>query len=248
MARQKTPRDPAQEIADFFIAKLEAGVRPWVRPWTTSFIDDCPLRANGEKYHGINHFWLTLMRDSHGYDSPYWMTYKQAEELGGQVRKGERSQIAIFYKVGQTKGSGTPPDEYDPTNDSHEAARTYRMLRYYAVFNASQIEGLPDHFYAKPIERPIPPSEHREKIDAYFSKVPAIIRHGGDRAYYSPSSDHVQMPNPEAFKTYEDYASTLAHEVCNIASVLVAKAAEGFAALLLPHHRRVYLAISGQES
>lgn len=213
MARQNSPRDPAQEITDFFLAKLEAGVRPWVRPWSTSFTEDRPLRATGEPYHGMNFFWLDLTRHSHGYESPYWMTYKQAEELGGQVRKGERSQIAIFYKTGQTKGSNTPADEFDPSNPDHEAGHTYRMLRYYPVFNASQIDGLPDRFYPKPIAETVHPSEHREKIDAYFGNIPAIVRHGGDRAYFSISTDHVQMPHASAFNTYEDYASTLSHEL-----------------------------------
>lgn len=213
MSRQKTTRDPAQEITDFFLAKLKAGVRPWVRPWTSAFLDDRPLRANGERYSGINYFWLDLMRNSHGYDSPYWMTYKQAEELGGQVRKGERSQIALFYKTGVTKGTGTPTDQYDPANPEHEGGHHYRMLRYYPVFSASQIDGLPDHYYARPLESAIPKSEHRAKIDAYFANIPATIKHGGDQAFYSPTWDHIQMPPPAAFHTYEDYSSTLAHEL-----------------------------------
>lgn len=213
MARQNTTRDPAQEITDYFIERLEAGVRPWVRPWKAAFVDERPLRVNGAPYQGMNAVWLDLMRHSHDYASPYWITYKQAEEMGAQVRKGERSQIAIFYKTGQTKGSNTPPSEFDPSNPDHEAARTYRMLRYYPVFSADQIDGLPDHFYARPEARPVPESEHRAAIDAYFANIPAMVRHGGDKAYFSPSTDAIQMPHPSAFKTYEDYASTLAHEM-----------------------------------
>lgn len=76
----------------------------------------------------------------------------------------------------------------------------------------NQIDGLPDHFYPSPIERQVAPSEHREKIDTYFDNIPATVRHGGNQAFYSPSSDHIQMPSPGAFQTYEDYASTRAHE------------------------------------
>ena len=89
---------PAETITRAIMDRLEAGVRPWVRPWRSCAAQGRPLRANGEPYRGMNTFWLWLAAEQCGYRSRYWMTYRQAQSLGGQVRAGEQSQFAIFYK------------------------------------------------------------------------------------------------------------------------------------------------------
>ena len=103
---------PAKMITDAIIARLEAGVSPWRRTWaTTRGYSGRPMRACGQPYRGINALWLWVVADSNGYVSPTWMTYRQASELGGQVRKGERSTIAVFYKTYVARGTGEPADD-----------------------------------------------------------------------------------------------------------------------------------------
>jgi antirestriction protein ArdC len=195
-----------------------------------------PLRACGIPYRGMNVFWLWMVADMCGYASPFWMTYNQAKSLGAQVRKGEKSTIAIFYK------SYTKEVEAPDTGEKTDEAR--RVLKAYPVFNADQVEGLPERFHPAVTLELVEPEGREAELDAFFAAIPVNLRHQGCEAYYEPTADRVTMPPTSLFSGFDHYYATLAHE----ASVLVAKAAEGFAALLLPHHRRVYLAISGQES
>jgi antirestriction protein ArdC len=122
------------------------------------------------------------------------------------VRKGEKSTISIYYKSYRTEiadeATGDPRDE------------TRRVLRAYAVFNAQQIDGLPGHFQASAWEDrpPQPESEKRAAIDAFFASLPGDVPHGGGQAYYAPSSDHIQIPEPQAFISYEHYGATLGPE------------------------------------
>ena len=95
MAKTAHKPSPADTITNAIIDKLESGVRPWVKPWRPG-LGGRPLRATGDPYKGINCFWLWFCAESAGYRSRTWMTYKQSQALGGQVREGERSQIAIF--------------------------------------------------------------------------------------------------------------------------------------------------------
>ncbi|GAA3276541.1 hypothetical protein GCM10020258_57050 [Sphingomonas yabuuchiae] len=123
---------PAEIITAAIIDRLDAGVRPWVKPWRPG-LGGRPLRVTGEPYRGINCFWLWLVAEGAGYHSRTWMTFKQADALGGKVRQGERSEIAIFYKsyskAVASSVTGVTTDELR------------RVLRSYAVFNADQIEG-----------------------------------------------------------------------------------------------------------
>ena len=95
--REGSALSPAARITQEIIARLEAGTRPWVQPWRGVPVSR-PLRACGVPYRGMNVFWLWMVADICGYASPFWMTYRQAQELGGQVRKGAKATIAIFYK------------------------------------------------------------------------------------------------------------------------------------------------------
>ena len=96
-SRRTASTSPAQRITAAIIEKLEQGTKPWVKPWRGVPVSR-PLRSCGTPYRGMNTFWLWIVADGCGYASPYWMTYRQCQALGGQVRKGEKSTIAIFYK------------------------------------------------------------------------------------------------------------------------------------------------------
>lgn len=162
-----------------------------------------PLRHNGIAYSGINvlMLWGAALED--GYNSPYWMTFKQAKELGAHVRKGERSNPVVYANTITKTEEGA---------DGSEEERTIPFMKAYSVFNVEQIDGLPDYYYAKP-EPVIDAAQRIEHADSFFAAIGADIRHGGSRAYYSGSSDHVQMPPFECFRSPETYYATLAHEL-----------------------------------
>ena len=203
---------PAKMITDAIIARLEAGVSPWRRTWaTTRGHSGRPMRACGQPYRGINALWLWVVADTNGYISPTWMTYRQASELGGQVRKGERSTVAVFYKIYIARDTAGP--DVNGGNDD----RTRRVMKSYNVFNVAQIDGLPDRFAppAPLVAEPGSPQDdaHRAEIDAFITGTGAAIVHGGNEACYYPSRDTIHLPQPATFDTYADYGAVAAHEL-----------------------------------
>jgi antirestriction protein ArdC len=203
--KQKASRDVAAEITNLIIRKLEEGVAPWSRPWRVTGAGGRPLRHCGTPYTGINVLYLWAIADACGYRSRYWMTYRQAEALGGHVRRGELGSLSVYY-------SSFKKTESNPATGA-ETERSIRFLRHYIVFNADQIDGLPSYFYPAD-EQPVPadPSARQGAIDAFFQAIPAEVRHGGDRAFFHPTFDYIQMPHQRSFKSMDYYASTRAHE------------------------------------
>ena len=199
-------QDIYQKVTDKIIADLEKGELTWLKPWSAGNMDGRitkPLRHNGMPYGGINVLMLWGATQEAGYLSPFWMTFKQAKELGAHVKKGERGNSVVFA------GSITKAEEQD---DGSEEERKIPFLKQYTVFNVEQIEGLPEHYYVKP-EPVIDPAQRIEHAEAFFTATRADIRHGGTRAYYNGGSDHVQMPIFETFRSPEAYYATLAHEL-----------------------------------
>lgn len=192
-------------ITEKIITDLEKGVRPWVRPWSTGHLAgrvSRPLRHNGLPYQGINTLLLWSETVANGFASAYWMTFKQALELGGHVRKGETGTTVVY------SGSFSKT-ETDANGD--EVERGIPFLKAYTVFCADQIEELPPHYYAT-AEPPAKPLERIEHADRFFDNTGAVVRYGGDKAFYSPSSDHVQLPHPENFKDMASFVAIRAHE------------------------------------
>jgi antirestriction protein ArdC len=203
----KTSRpDIYTRVADKIVAELERGVRPWLKPWNAEHAAGRiarPLRANGQPYRGINILSLWMDAELKGYACPIWMTYKQAAELKGQVRKGEHGSLVVYAdSITRTE-----------TNERGEETESeIPFLKGYTVFNCEQIEDLPEHFYAKPEPRPV----HLRRIDAadtFAGNTHAEIRTGGNRAFYSVSGDYVQMPPLDCFRDSESYYATLLHEL-----------------------------------
>ena len=149
-----------------------------------------------KQYRGVNVFMLHAM----SYESPFWLTYKQAQEMGGNVRKGEHACPVVFWKWLDVDEAGEPTGK-----------RRVPMLRYYSVFNVAQCDGV-NAPAIEGAERPHNPIETAEQIVAVMPKRPAI-RHGLDRAFYSPAADSVGMPSPERFDTPENYYNVLFHEL-----------------------------------
>lgn len=195
--------DHYQVITDTIVAQLEAGVRPWQMNWKVSASEmiSRPLRACGDPYKGINVIvlWLAAMR--HGYKSSMWMTFNEAKKRGGMVRKGERGTHVVF--------ANRIVKEQADKETGQMVEKVVFFLTGWAVFNVDQIDGLPVP-EAKPVASAAERIAHAEE---FFANTGATIRNGGDRAYYQPSADLVQMPEFESFDDAEGYYSTLAHEV-----------------------------------
>ncbi|MDN3277844.1 zincin-like metallopeptidase domain-containing protein [Frankia sp. RB7] len=206
MRQSLTRRDVYQTITDQIIEELERGVRPWRKPWSADHMAGrvlLPLRHNGIPYRGVNILALWMAALAKGYRSPIWMTFKQAIDLGGAVRKGERASLTVYAN------SITRIETVEATGEQTESEIHY--MKGYSVFNTEQIDGLPAHYYAPPA--PVTEAVPRiERAEAYFASLGADIRHGGPDAYYAIRSDHIQMPPFEAFQDAESYYATLAHE------------------------------------
>lgn len=191
-------------ITNQIVAHLEAGVKPWTQPWqSTGGAVSRPLRCNGEPYAGINVLTLWCSAMERGFVTPMWMTFKQALELGGAVRKGEKGSPVVFAS------SMRKTDENASTAEEQE--RNIPFLKAYTVFNVEQIDGLPERFQSR-IEITANPEQRVADADAFFGNTGALIRHGGDRAFYAPGADLIQMPAFELFRDAQSYYGTLAHE------------------------------------
>jgi antirestriction protein ArdC len=201
-----TRTDIYSQVTNRIVEELERGVRPWFKPWSVTHAAGRimrPLRHNGTPYSGINVLQLWFAAESAGYHCPYWLTFQQAKELGGFVRKGEHGSPVVYastFKKTDTNDAGEEVESEIP------------FLRQYTCFNACQIEGLPQHFY----QLAEPPKETMERIahaDAFFAATKADIRSGGDKAYYTVTGDYIRMPPFECFRDAESHAATLAHEL-----------------------------------
>jgi len=200
-------RDVYGRITDKIIADLEQGVRPWLRPWNAEHAAGKiirPLRHNGIPYKGINVVMLWSAATVKGYACPLWLTFKQALELGGNVKKGETGELVVYAdRIQRT----------ETNNKGEECEREIPFLKGYTVFNAEQCENLPAHYYAKADAPTLSPMQRIEAADRFFAATGATIRHGGNRAFYAEGPDFVQMPPFETFRDAESYAATLAHEL-----------------------------------
>jgi antirestriction protein ArdC len=200
-------RDIHAEITGKLIATIEADpgkpTMPWRRSGKPLFMPENALTGNA--YNGINIVSLWLSAECAGYSAPIWATYRQWSELGAQVRKGEKSSLVVFYKEYETDPN--PEQAYD------DGKR--RVARASYVFNAAQVDG-----YALP-DAPLPlgPIERLEAVDRFVAATGARIEHGGERAFYRPSTDHIQMPDEALFcgtdtmTRTEGYYATVTHEL-----------------------------------
>lgn len=203
----KTERtDIYTRVTSHIVEELEHGVRPWLKPWNDEHAAGRitrPLRHNGAPYQGINVLMLWASAEMAGFNCPYWLTFRQAKELGGFVRKGEHGSSVVYastFKKNET------------TEEGAEVEAEIPFLKEYTVFNACQVEGLPQHYY----ELAEPPKETLERIhhaEAFFAATGAEIRSGRNQAYYAIGPDYVQMPPFESFRDAESHAATLAHEL-----------------------------------
>lgn len=198
--------DVYTRVTHAILADLENGVRPWLEPWNAEHAAgrvSRPLRAGGQCYKGINVLMLWASAMSQNFSAPIWMTFKQAKELKGTVRKGSKGSLVVYTdRITKTES----------TESGEEQERDIYFMKSYCVFNVEQIDGLPPHFYASAAPQ-IDPVQRIAAADQFFANAAAGIRHGGNQAFYATDRDFVQMPPFVSFRDAESYYATLAHEM-----------------------------------
>ena len=197
-------RDLYAEVSARIVAELEAGAAPWVKPWSASPGANSPCNAvSNRPYSGCNAV-LLWMAQAAGYRTPRFLTFKQALELGGNVRKGEHGTKVYFVKQLQVQDNGA---------DDETATRLVRMMREYTVFNVDQCENLPDSFITGKPMRARNPDTRDELADAFLHSTGADIREGHGEAYYVPSRDFVSMPAFTGFAGADHFYNVAFHEL-----------------------------------
>ena len=195
-------RDLYAEVSARIIAELEAGAAPWIKPWSATAGANTPCNAvTNRPYSGCNVI-LLWMAQAAGYQTPRYLTFKQALELGGHVRKGERGTRVYFVKRLEVR------DDADET-----PARLVPMMREYTVFNVEQCEALPDSVTTDKPMRVRNPDARDDLADEFLRSTGADIREGHGEAYYVPSRDFISMPAFEAFKGADQFYNVAFHEL-----------------------------------
>jgi antirestriction protein ArdC len=203
----ETRCDPYQAVTDLILEHLEKGTVPWRCPWNREVGRPCNF-STGKPYRGIN----VLLLGWRHCGSPWWLTYRQAQERGGHVRKGERGATVVKYGTFQAKGEGTTDAENMERDDARKSKHGY--LRTFTVFNATQIEGVA--FPATPAHQPLLTAERKEKAEAIIAAMPnppAIHEKDITRAFYHVGSDEVNVPLFQRFETVEGFYETVFHEI-----------------------------------
>ena len=205
-------RDLYAEVSARIVAELEAGATPWIKPWSATPGANTPCNAvTNRPYSGCNVV-LLWMAQAAGYRTPRFLTFKQALELGGNVRKGERGTKVYFVKQLQVR---------DQRADDSSETRLIPMLREYTVFNVEQCENLPDSVKTgKPI-RVRNPDTRDELADAFLHSTGADIREGHGEALYVPSRDFISMPAFAGFKGADNFYNVAFHELTHYAEVRI---------------------------
>tara|TARA_R100000322_G_scaffold77766_1_gene48835 strand:+ start:323 stop:1234 length:912 start_codon:yes stop_codon:yes gene_type:complete len=201
---KKTRKEIINKVADKFIEALKTQKGDWKKSkiWK-SLESGLPINAKTKKsYNGFNIINLLLDREIHNYDNNEWGTFKMWNDMGYRLKKNEKCSYVFFNKPFEVED----PTKLDEFGNPKKKKIFY--LKPYAVFNANQVEGYE-------VKKPQAPNKAKalKNVDKYVENTGAEISHGGDRAYYSPNFDRIQMPSKESFLGTEEYYGTLLHEL-----------------------------------
>lgn len=193
-------------ITSRIVAALERGTPPWVRPWSED-VDGMAVNAGSRRpYRGINALLLGLEATSRGYPLNRWMTYRQAQELGAQVRRGEHGTTVVLWRLRKVNAVA---EFYPQPNDPDLPATVIPLLRAFTVFNLAQLDNvLPALQAVEPLRW-----EPDAKAQELLLMSGATVRHGGSRAFYRPADDEIHLPPPRAFANASAYYGTALHEL-----------------------------------
>lgn len=194
------------EVTSRIVAELEAGRLPWVQPWESTGCA-CALPCNatsGRRYSGINILLLWGAVIERGYAGQRWLTYLQAQALGGSVRRGEKGTSIVYAD------RFTPKTESERAASEDREARQVAFLKRFTVFNTDQCAGLPEEVTRTAA---LPPTETIPQAEALIAATGADIRIGGDHAFYAPVLDSVQLPPHQAFREPVNWYRTALHEL-----------------------------------
>lgn len=192
-------------ITNRIVAALEAGDIPWQFPWKREPGSVIPRNiTTGRPYRGINTVLLNLTVSTAGYGRNQCLTFQQARTLNAHVRRGEAGTSIVFFKMMELKDKAGG-EAHDPS-----ITTTVPLLRGFTVFNVEQVEDLPAGFSESAAEVTWNPVAEAERL---LSQSGAVIRHGGDKAFYRSADDFIQMPLRSAFAKAEAYYNVALHEL-----------------------------------
>lgn len=193
-------RDLYQAVTDRIVAQMETGVMPWAKAWSATG-SQIPMNAVTERpYSGINVL-LFWMAQEAGYAAPRYLTFNQAKEAGGHVRKGEHGSKVYYFKQLTVEDKATGDERQIP------------MLREYTVFNVAQCDGLSDRIVRGAAFKPRNQDEREADADAFIRATGADFREGAGAPYYVPSKDFISIPPFAAFNSWPDFYATAFHEL-----------------------------------
>ena len=192
------------QITSQIIAELENGIIPWQKPWTNGSFMGCISHTTGRPYSLLNQ-WLL------GGRAGEWLTYKQIQDEGGRVRKGEKASTVVFWTFVE-KVTDTKDEE---TGEEKKVVEAYPVLKGYTVFHIDQTEGIKPRFNNEAVKYEHKPIEAAEAaVETYINRDGLKLKiENSDRAFYRPSTDSVTVPKREQFKVTEQFYSTLFHEL-----------------------------------
>lgn len=187
-------------VVDGLIAEIEAGAGTWSMPWSKLGKSGLPNNPVSKiVYQGGNIISLWLAAEAKGYPTAQWATYNQWESVKAQVRKNEKGTYAFKWV--------TKPAEKDEAGNIVKKATGFYSV--FSLFNIAQVDNAP----ATLTPEPLSPVERIEVADRWFGALPAEVRYGGDRAFYSTNGDYIQVPEWDQFKSPLHGYATLAHEL-----------------------------------
>jgi antirestriction protein ArdC len=185
-----------QAITDAIVKALEGGSAPWVKPWKASSSGLDRNAVSNQAYNGINRLFLGMQNRS----TPLWATYNQWQSIGAQVQKGEKSTLIVLYK---------PVTSERKNSDGEIESSSYSLMKSFVVFNADQTD------YKAPMVEATGDFNPIQQCEERIAKTGAIINHGGDSAFYHPSTDSIRLPIPSDFESEASYYATAFHELAH---------------------------------
>jgi antirestriction protein ArdC len=196
-------RKPYQEVTDRIVSELEAGTVPWIQSWSQTPGANIPCNAvTGRAYSGVNKLLLWTTR-AKGWPTPRFLTFKQAQEAGGHVRKGEHGCHVVFVK-------DLPAKHRD---GEEEEERYFRFAKYFVVFNGGQVDGLPDKIANPPLPKPRHFDGRNPLIEEFLSTTGAKIIEGANTCIYlGGDHDRIEIPPFTMFDSAAAYYASLFHE------------------------------------